>query len=109
MAHPMVEMETAIGRHSASDTVTCFERINKKWGFVGWIANICTWMINMYYVVVGGWVLKYAVQYIISGDFGEDKQAYFNNFTSSTVDQSSGTGYISIRIHNAFIWNYKYC
>lgn len=32
MAHPMVEMETAIGRHSASDTVTCFERINKKWG-----------------------------------------------------------------------------
>ena len=23
MAHPMVEMETAIGRHSASDTVTC--------------------------------------------------------------------------------------
>ena len=36
MAHPMVEMETAIGRHSASDTVTCFERINKKWGFVGW-------------------------------------------------------------------------
>lgn len=58
MAHPMVEMETAIGRHSASDTVTCFERINKKWGFVGWIANICTWMINMYYVVVGGWVLN---------------------------------------------------
>ena len=33
MAHPMVEMETAIGRHSASDTVTCFERINKM-GFV---------------------------------------------------------------------------
>lgn len=86
MAHPMVEMETAIGRHSASDTVTCFERINKKWGFVGWIANICTWMINMYYVVVGGWVLKYAVQYIISGNFGEDKQAYFNNFTSSAVE-----------------------
>ena len=67
MAHPMVEMETAIGRHSASDTVTCFERINKKWGFVGWLANICTLLINMYYVVVGGWVLKYAFQYIISG------------------------------------------
>ena len=45
MAHPMVEMETAIGRHSASDTVTCFERINKKWGFVGWLANICTLLI----------------------------------------------------------------
>lgn len=86
MAHPMVEMETAIGRHSASDTVTCFERINKKWGFVGWLANICTLLINMYYVVVGGWVLKYAFQYIISGDFGSDKQAYFTDFTTSTVE-----------------------
>lgn len=86
MAHPMVEMETAIGRHTASDTVTCFQRINKKWGFVGWIANLCTLLINMYYVVVGGWVLKYAFQYIISGDFGTDKQAYFDNFTSSTVE-----------------------
>lgn len=86
MAHPMVEMETAIGRHSASDTVTCFERISKKWGFVGWIANICTLMINMYYVVVGGWVLKYAFQYIVSGDFGSDKEAYFTDFTSSNVE-----------------------
>ena len=38
----MVEMETAIGRHGKSDTVTVFEKINKKWGFVGWIANLCT-------------------------------------------------------------------
>lgn len=86
MAHPMVEMETAIGRHTALDTVTCFERINKKWGFVGWIANICTLMISMYYVVVGGWVLKYAFQYIISGDFGSDKEAFFTNFITSPVE-----------------------
>ncbi len=86
MAHPMVEMETAIGRHSASDTVTCFENISKKWGFVGWIANVCTLMINMYYVVVGGWVLKYAFQYIVNGDFGSDKEAYFTGFTSSTAE-----------------------
>ena len=86
MAHPMVEMETAIGRHSKSDTVTAFEKINKKWGFVGWIANLCTMMINMYYVVVGGWVLKYAVQYIISGDFGTNSGDYFTKFTQSPVE-----------------------
>lgn len=86
MAHPMVEMESAIGRHTSLDTVTCFEKINKKWGFAGWIANICTLMICMYYVVVGGWVLKYAIQYIVSGDFGTDRQAYFDSFTSSSVE-----------------------
>ena len=86
MGHPMVEMETAIGRHTGKDTVTAFQRINKKWGIAGWIANVCTLMINMYYVVVGGWVAKYAFQYIVSGDFGSDKQVYFDTFTSSTIE-----------------------
>ena len=86
MAHPMVEMETAIGRFGKSDTVTVYEKINKKWGFVGWIANICTIGINMFYVVVGGWVLKYAAQFIFSGDFGEDTSSFFNGFISEPVE-----------------------
>lgn len=86
MAHPMVEMETAIGRHGGKDTVTNFEVTNKKWGFVGWIANICTLMINFYYVVVGGWVLKYAWTFISSGDFGSDANVFFQNFISSPVE-----------------------
>ena len=86
MGHPMVEMETAIGRYTGKDTVTCFQRIHKKWGFAGWMAVICTTLLCMYYVVVGGWVAKYAFQYIISGDFGTDKQAYYDQFTSSAVE-----------------------
>lgn len=81
LAKPMVEMETAIGRHSAADTVTAFERINPKWAFVGWMGNLCTLMINMYYVVVGGWVLRYLVQFIFVGDFGGDPAVFFQNFT----------------------------
>lgn len=84
MAHPMLEMETAIGRHGKSDTVTVFEKINPKWSFIGWIANLCTLLINMYYVVVGGWVLKYAMHFIFSGEFG-DTAVYFNNVISAPV------------------------
>lgn len=85
MAHPMVEMETAIGRFGKADTVTVYEKINKKWGFVGWIANLCTMMINMYYVVVGGWVLKYAVHFILSGEFG-DTTVFYNNVISAPIE-----------------------
>ena len=85
MAHPMVEMETAIGRFGKGDTVTVFEKINPKWAFVGWIANLCTLMINMYYVVVGGWVLKYAVHFIVSGEFG-DTTVFYNNVISAPVE-----------------------
>lgn len=40
----------------------------------------------MYYVVVGGWILKYAVQFMISGDFGDDVTVYYNNFISKPVE-----------------------
>lgn len=83
LGKPMVEIETSIGRRGGSDTVTSFERINKKWGFVGWIANACTLMINFYYVVIGGWCLKYAVQFILSGDFGDNPSTFFTNFISN--------------------------
>ena len=86
MAHPMVEMETAIGRYGKSDTVTVYEKINPHWGFVGWMANICTLGINLFYVVVGGWVLKYAVQFIISGNFGADAGVFFDTFTSKPIE-----------------------
>ena len=85
MAHPMVEMETAIGRFGKADTVTVFEKINPKWAFVGWIANLCTLLINMYYVVVGGWVLKYAIHFILSGEFG-DTSVFYNSVISAPVE-----------------------
>ena len=80
----MVEVETAIGRRGGADTVTNYEVINPRWGFVGWIANACTLMINFFYVVVGGWCLKYAFHFIVSGDFGENSSLFFTSFTSST-------------------------
>ena len=85
MAHPMVEMETAIGRYGKADTVTVYEKINPKWAFIGWIANLCTLLINMYYVVVGGWVLKYAVHFILSGEFG-DTSVFYNSVISAPVE-----------------------
>ena len=85
LAKPMVQMETAIGRHTGLDTVTAFERINPKWGFIGWIGNLCTIMINFYYVVVGGWVLRYLCQFIFVGDFGGDPSAFFQAFTTDPV------------------------
>ncbi len=86
VAYPMVKLETSIGRRGRGDAVSCFEAISPRWGGVGWVANVCTIMINMFYVVVGGWVLKYAVQFIISGDFGDDAVEYYEGFVSSNVE-----------------------
>ncbi len=42
-------------------------------------------MICAYYFVVGGWVVKYASNFIVSGDFGSDPWEYFNAFVSDPV------------------------
>ena len=88
LAKPMVEIETAIGRHTQTDCVTGFAEVGGKkiWGALGWIGNLATIMICAYYFVVGGWVIKYAAHFIVSGDFGADPWQFFTDFTSSTVE-----------------------
>ncbi len=91
LAWPMVKVETCIGRQGRADMVSSFEKVNPKWGFVGWIAAVCTLCINFFYVVVGGWVLKYAFQYIVFGDQsfvgeGGDTVAFYESFTQSPLE-----------------------
>ncbi len=86
MGHPMVEMETAIGRYGRGNVAAAFGKVKKKYSFIGIIAVICTTCIDVYYVVVGGWVVKYAVSYIIGTDFGVDTRAYFDDFISAPVE-----------------------
>ena len=62
----------------------------------------------MYYVVVGGWVAKYAFQYIVSGDFGSDKQVYFDTFTSSTIEPLIWLRLSFICVHYAVFRDHKY-
>ncbi|MEG0191305.1 MAG: sodium-dependent transporter [Lachnospiraceae bacterium] len=85
MAHPMLKMESAIGRYGRANVADAFGVVNKKAKIIGIIAIICTTLIDMYYLVVGGWVGKYTVDYVIGTNFGEDTQKYFDKFTSSTI------------------------
>ncbi len=86
LGHPVVEMESAMGRYARTNGIDAFGVVNKKWKFAGIINIICTVMIDMYYIIVSGYVLKYAVTYILGGHFGADKQAYYTNFISKPIE-----------------------
>jgi NSS family neurotransmitter:Na+ symporter len=96
MGHPMVEMESAIGRYGRGNVAAAFGAVNKKFSFIGIIAIICTTLIDIYYVVVSGWVLKYTVSYLTNTDFGTDTKLYFDHFVSSPVEPLIFTGIIVI-------------
>ena len=85
LGHPIVQAEQAVGRRGRASAAASYGVIHPKWRFVRVINIICTFLIDIYYLVVSGWVLKYFVTYVVSGDFGKDKQAQFDNYISSTT------------------------
>ena len=86
LGHPIVEMETAIGRFAKTNAIDAYGKVNPKWKFAGAINVICTVMIDMYYIIVSGYVLKYAVAFLFGGNFGADKATYYLDFISKPVE-----------------------
>ena len=82
--YTMIVAETSIGRMTKKSPVGAFKSFsNSKFvSLGGWINAIIPILIVPYYSVIGGWVIKYLVEYII-GDSkllaGDD---YFTGFIS---------------------------
>ena len=96
LGHPVVEMESAIGRYAKTNGIDAFGVVNKKWKFAGFINIVCTFLIDMYYIIVSGYVLKYAIAYLLGGNFGADKEAYYMDFISNPVEPLIYAGILMI-------------
>lgn len=98
LGHPVVEMETAIGRRGKTNAIDAYGVANPKWKFAGAVNVICTLLIDMYYIIVSGYVLKYAVTYITGAHFGADKAAFYNSFISDPIQPLIYAGILMIII-----------
>ncbi len=85
LGHPLVEMETAIGRHGRTNAIDAFGVVKPRWKYAGLVTVICAVLIDMYYIIVSGYVLKYAITFLLGGNFGTDKAAYYTNFISDPI------------------------
>lgn len=82
----MIVSETALGRMTKKSPVGVFHSFGETmpFHFGGWINAIIPMLIVPYYCVIGGWVLKYLVEYLKGGVnllAGDD---YFTNFIASS-------------------------
>ena len=70
--------EIAIGRKTGLSAIGAFQKINKKYSFIGYLAAIVPMLILPYYSVIGGWVIKYLTVFV--GGDGEAAAAdgYFD-------------------------------
>ena len=67
--YSMIVAETALGRMTKKSPVGAFGTFGKsKWlSLGGWINAIIPVLIVPYYSVIGGWVIKYLVEYVKGG------------------------------------------
>ncbi len=72
--------EIAIGRKTNQSSLTAYGKLNKKFGWVGVISAVVPFLILPYYCIVGGWVLKYAVVFIIGQGKNAADGGYFVEF-----------------------------
>ena len=74
--------EIAIGRRTQQSPIGAYRALDKRFGFVGFLASIVPMLILPYYSVIGGWVTKYAFGFI-TGEMSEMANgSYFGEYIS---------------------------
>lgn len=74
--------EVAIGRKTKQSCIGAFRSLNRKFSFLGWMAAIIPVIIAPYYCVIGGWVLKYFVDFLTGQGTAAAGDTYFKDFIS---------------------------
>ncbi|MDR3765715.1 MAG: sodium-dependent transporter [Butyricicoccus sp.] len=73
--------EIAIGRKTRLSCIGAYKALDRRFGFLGWIAAFVPVIITPYYCVIGGWVMKYLFEFASGGALATaDGGDYFNSF-----------------------------
>ena len=84
LGYSMIIAETALGRMTRKSPVGAFGKFGKsKWlSFGGWINAVIPILIVPYYSVIGGWVIKYLIEYVKGNSQKLAEDGYFSAFIS---------------------------
>lgn len=80
--------EMTIGRFTKLNPIGAYKKIAKKYTFAGVIGVIVAFLIVTYYNIIGGWILKYLVSYLVgqSKIVSANSESFFANFISSPFE-----------------------
>ena len=85
--YTMIIAETTLGRMTKKSPVGAFHTFAKTKfaSFSGWINAIIPILIVPYYSVIGGWVIKYLIEYVKGNSTLLAEDGYFSGFISNGV------------------------
>ena len=78
--------EIAIGRKTGVSAIGAYKKLDKRFSFLGLLTSLVPIIILPYYSVIGGWIIKYLVQFVSGGMAQAATDGFFDNFISSPVE-----------------------
>ena len=64
--------ELAVGRKTKLSPIDAYEKVSKKFSWIGWLATIAPFLIMAFYTVLGGYCLQYIALNMTKLSFGND-------------------------------------
>ena len=77
--------EVALGRKTGRSSSAAFGTLDWRFSFVGYLSILVPILVVPYYSVVGGWVVKYAVSYILGEGNSLAADGYFEGYTAGII------------------------
>ena len=81
----LLTTDIALGRRTQQGALRAFASIRPAWGFLGKLTFLVPALIMTYYTVIGGWVSKYMVDFIVGSGTAAAQDGYFTAFITSPV------------------------
>ena len=81
----LLTTDIALGRRTQQGALRAFSSIRPAWGFLGKLTFLVPALIMTYYTVIGGWVSKYMVDFIIGSGTAAAQDGYFTAFITSPL------------------------
>ena len=85
--YTLMVSENAIGRKTGKSALRAFGELSKKWAFLGVLATLVPAIIQPYYNVIGGWVIKYAVTFVSGAHADAAADGFFEGMLASPGQQ----------------------
>lgn len=77
--------ELALGRKTGMSAIGAYQKLNKKYTFIGILTTIVPFLITPYYSVIGGWICKYAFAFVTGDMSATVSDTYFTDFITSPI------------------------
>ena len=78
--------EVSLGRKTGLSAIGAFKKLDKRFGFVGYLASVVPFIILPYYCVIGGWVTKYLATFSIGKLSQAATDTYFTDFITKPIE-----------------------